>query len=122
MPLLGAVSCRPSGSPEASVGVNDIVAFTHAGYCVRERYSSLFVLDYASSRVWSIAICAASCLVSDVSFLRLFVFLCDSYNTYTLVVRWMKQNKDAVWSRVLRLVTGVRADPKYSYSYDIICT
>ena len=32
----------------------------------------------------------------------------------------MKQNKDAVWSLVLLLVTGVRADPKYSYSYDII--
>ena len=32
----------------------------------------------------------------------------------------VKQNKDAVWSLVL-LVTGVRADPKYSYSYDIIC-
>ena len=29
----------------------------------------------------------------------------------------MKQNKDAVWSLVRFLVTGVRADPKYSYSY-----
>jgi len=44
-----------------------------------------------------------------------------SYDTYILVVRCMKQNKDAVWSLVLLLVTGVRADPKYSYSYDIIC-
>ena len=33
----------------------------------------------------------------------------------------MKQNKDAVWSLVLLLVTGVRTDPKYSSSYDIIC-
>ena len=33
----------------------------------------------------------------------------------------MKQNKDAVWSLVLLLGTGVRADPKYSYSYHIIC-
>ena len=33
----------------------------------------------------------------------------------------MKQNKDAVWSLVLLVVTGVRADPKYWYSYDIIC-
>ena len=32
----------------------------------------------------------------------------------------MKQNKDAVWSLVLLFVTGVRVDPKYSYSYDII--
>ena len=31
------------------------------------------------------------------------------------------QNKDAVWSLVPRLVPEVRADPKYSYSYDIIC-
>ena len=33
----------------------------------------------------------------------------------------MKQNKDAVWSLVLLSVPGVRADPKYSYSYDTIC-
>ena len=33
----------------------------------------------------------------------------------------MRQNKDAVWSLLLLLVAGVRADPKYSYSYDIIC-
>ena len=43
-----------------------------------------------------------------------------SYDTYILVVRFMKQNKDAVWSLALLLDTGVRADPKYSYSYDII--
>ena len=42
-----------------------------------------------------------------------------AYDTYILV-RCMKQNKDAVWSLVLFLVAGVRADPKYSYSY-IIC-
>ena len=45
-----------------------------------------------------------------------------SYDTYILAVRCIKQNKDAVWSLVfiLLLVTGVRADPKHSYSYDII--
>ena len=43
-----------------------------------------------------------------------------SYDTYTLVVRCMKQNKDAVWSLLL-LVTGLRADPQNSYSYDILC-
>ena len=32
----------------------------------------------------------------------------------------MKQNKDTVRSLVLLLVTGVRSDPKYSYSYDIV--
>ena len=49
------------------------------------------------------------------------IFHAYSYDTYILVMRCMKQNKDAVWSLVLLLVTGVRADPKYSYSYDIIC-
>ena len=44
-----------------------------------------------------------------------FVFFYD-----IIVVRCMKQNRDAVWSLLLLLVTGVRADPKYSYSYDII--
>ena len=33
----------------------------------------------------------------------------------------MEQNKDAAWSLVLFLVTGARADAKYSYLYDIIC-
>ena len=42
------------------------------------------------------------------------------YDTYILVVR-LKQNNDAVRSLVLLWVTGVRADPKFSYSYDIIC-
>ena len=32
----------------------------------------------------------------------------------------MRQSKYAVWSLVLLLVTGVRADPKYSYLYEII--
>ena len=44
-----------------------------------------------------------------------------SYDTYILVVRCMRQNKDAVRSLVLLLVTGVRSDPKYWYAYDIIC-
>ena len=52
------------------------------------------------------------------------VFICIfhaySYDTYILVVRCMKQNKDTVWSLLLLLVTGVRDDPKYSYSYGII--
>ena len=49
------------------------------------------------------------------------VFICIfhaySYDTYILVVRCVNQNKDTVWSVVLLLVTGVCADPKYSYSY-----
>ena len=46
-------------------------------------------------------------------------FRACSYDTYILVVRCMKQNKDTVWSLLLLLVTGVRADPKYSYSHMI---
>ena len=80
-----------------------------------------------------LAIYAASRLVYDVLLLCLFVFLVRLvsyqvfvtrvliYDTYILVVRGMKRNKDAVWSLVLLLVTGVRADPKFSYSYDTIC-
>ena len=72
----------------------------------------------------SLAICAASWLVYDVLFLCLFLFFMRlvpgifhaySYDTYILVVHCMKQIKDAVRSLVLALVTGVRADPKYSY-------
>ena len=51
------------------------------------------------------------------------IFHAYSYDTHILVVpvRCMKRNKDAVWSLVLLLVTAVRAGPKYSYSYDIMC-
>ena len=77
-----------------------------------------------------LAICAASWLDNDVLSLCLYfyaarvipgIFHAYSNDTYILVVRCMKQNKDAVWSLVLLLVTGVRADPKYSYSYNILC-
>ena len=43
-------------------------------------------------------------------YLAIFIFLyflCDSFDTYILVVRCMKQNKYAVWSAVQRLVAGV---------------
>ena len=49
------------------------------------------------------------------------IFHAYSHDTYILVVRCMKQNKDTVWSLVLLLVPGVLADPKYSYSCYIIC-
>ena len=44
-------------------------------------------------------------------------FYAYSYDTYIIIVRCTKLNKDAVWSLVQLLVTGVRADPKYSYSH-----
>ena len=49
------------------------------------------------------------------------IFHASSYDTYILVVRCIKRNKGAVWSLVLRRDTGVRADPKYPYIYDVIC-
>ena len=48
------------------------------------------------------------------------IFHAYSYDTYILVVRCMKRNKDAEWSLVLLLITGVRSDPKYSNSCDTI--
>ena len=134
MPLLGAFSCRPSVSAEPSAARMPLLILwlSPTGYCCRERQNSLFVLEYTSSRAWFLyqyaqqvgqfATYCYSCVY--------LYFLCDSYNTryflffhaysygtYILVVRCMKQSKDAVWSLVLLLVTGVRADPMYSYSY-----
>ena len=66
----------------------------------------------------SLAICAARWLVYDTTRTRYFhAYSCD---TYILVVRCTKQSKDAVRSLVLLLVTGVRADAKYSNSHDFI--
>ena len=48
------------------------------------------------------------------------IFHAYSYDTYIIVGRFTKQNKDAVWSLVLLLITGVRDDPIYSYSRYII--
>ena len=47
------------------------------------------------------------------------IFHTLSYDTYILVVRCMKQNKDAVWSLVLLLGTGVRAR---THMISYICT
>ena len=109
-----------------------ILWLSPTGYCCREGHSSLLVLECTSSRVWFLNQYSrqVGCFTTyDI----ILVFICISYttraryfqsysyDTYLLVVRCLKQNKDAVWSLVLLLVTGVRADPKYSYSYDIIC-
>ena len=82
---------------------------------------------YEQSRMVYVAICAAKWLVYDALFLCSFVYFLRlvpgffhaySHDTNILVVRGMKQNKDAVGSLVhTGLVTGVCADPKYSYSY-----
>ena len=50
------------------------------------------------------------------------IFQAYSYDTYIFVVRCTRQKKDAVWSLVLLLATGVRADRTYSYAYAIIRT
>ena len=132
MPLLGAFSYRPSVSPEPSAGRMPLLILwlSPTGYCCRERQNSSFVLEYTSSRVWFSSNMRSKLvglrriiLVFICIFMRLVlgIFHAYSYDTYILVLRCMKQNKDAVWSLVLLLVNGVRADPKYSYSYDIIC-
>ena len=50
----GAFSCRPSVSPEPSAARMSLLILwlSPTGYCCRERQNSLFVLEYASSRVW----------------------------------------------------------------------
>ena len=121
MPLLGAFSCRPTVSPEPSAARMPLLILwlSPTGYCRRERHNSLFVIEYTSSRVWFLysnyyKIKNISCKIED--------FIETSLCKLRGILRsCMKQNKDAVWSIVLLLVTGVRADPKYSYSYDIIC-
>ena len=52
--LLGAFCCRPSASPEPSAARMRLLMLwlSPTGYCCRERHNSLFVLEYASSRVW----------------------------------------------------------------------
>ena len=130
IPLLGAFSCRPSVSPEPSAARMPLLILwlSPTGYCCREGHSSLLVLECTSSRVWFLNQYSrqVGCFTTyDI----ILVFICISYttraryfqsysyDTYLLVVRCLKQNKDAVWSLVLLLVTEVRADPKYSYSH-----
>ena len=54
MPLLGAFSCRPIVSTEASAArmPSLILWMSPTGYCCREKQNSLVVLEYTSSRVW----------------------------------------------------------------------
>ena len=133
MPLRGAFSCRPSVSPEPSAARMPLLILwlSPTTYCCRERQNSLSVLEYTSSRVsflcqysqqvgwfatyYSCVYLYSSCDSYDTRYFC--TFHAHSYDAYILVVRCTKQNKDAVWSLVLLLVTGVRADPKYSYSY-----
>ena len=58
MPLLGAVSCRPSVSPEPSAAGMPLLILwlSPTRYCCRERHNSLFALEFTSSRMVSLAI------------------------------------------------------------------
>ena len=124
MPLLGAFSCRPSVSPEPSVARMAILILlwlSPTGYCCRETKLIIRSRVYEQSCMVYLGICAASWLVYDVLFLCLFIFFMRlvrgifhaySYDAYILVVRCVRQIKDAVWYLVLLVVTGVRAVPK----------
>ena len=137
MPLVGTFSCGPSVSPEPSAARMTLLILwpSLTGYCCRERH------NYSFSSIRAVVHGFSSTMRSKLVGLRriILVFICIfnatrtyqvhaySCDTYILAVRCMKQNKDAVWSLVLLLVTGVLADPKYSYSYDIciisyVCT
>ena len=122
MPLLGDFSCSPSVSPKPSAARMPLLILwlSPTGYCRRERQkNSLFVLEYTSSllygfssnmrsklvglrRILIVFICIFMGLVSYQVFC---IFHAYSYDTYKLVARCMKQNKDAVWSLVLRSTT-----------------
>ena len=118
MPLLGAFSCRPSVSPEPSAARMPLLILwlSLTGYCCRERQNSLFVLEYTSSRVW---------------------FLYSNYYKIKKRQLWDRgfhrnSSLQAAWDNsilyeakqgcgVVSCTTfGMRAEPKYSYSYDII--
>ena len=129
MPLLGAFSRRPRVSPEPSGARMPLLVLwlSPTAYCCRERQNSLFVLEYTSSRAWLLyqyaqqvgwfaTYYSCGCIFLFVSYDTTYfcIFHAYSYDTCILVVRCMKQNKDAVWSIVLILVTGVCVDPKYS--------
>ena len=127
MPLLGAFSCRPSVSPEPSAARMPLLMLwlSPTGYCCRERQNPLFVFEYTSSRVWFLY---SNYYKRNTNISReiedfVITHLCKLRG---ILRSCLKQNKDVVWSRVLRLVTGVRADPKYSYSHlcmiSYICT
>ena len=110
MHLLGAFSCRPSVSPEppAARMPLSILWLSSTGYCCRERQNSLFVLEYASSRVWFLYQCSKLVGLRHIlgyflyfscgsHYTRYFcIFHAHSFDTYVLVIRCMKKNKGAV--------------------------
>ena len=122
----GLLLGRPSVSAEPPAARMPllIVWLSPIGYCCRERQNAVFVLEYTSSRVWFPYKCIA--ITSKYKIKNVSCETEDFIETHLCKLRGIlrscvKQNKDAVSSLVLLLVTGVRADPKYSYSYDIIC-
>ena len=119
--LYSGTFSRPSVSPEPSAARMPLLILwlSPTGYCCRERQNSLSVLEHTSSRVWFLysnyyKIKEKPSAVRSRISSKLIFASCVGY--FDLC---MKQNKDAMWSLVLLLVTGVRADPKYSYSYEV---
>ena len=99
MPLLKALSCRPSVPPEPSAACMPwlILLLSPTGDCCRERQNSIFVLEYTSSHAWVLyssyyQIKEVSCEIGD--------FIETHLCKLSVILRsCMKQKKDAVWSQ-----------------------
>ena len=122
---------RPGVSPEPSAARMPLLILwlLPTEYCCRERQNSLFVLQYTSSRVWFLAICAASWLVYDVLFLCICIFLWHNRRTLYeakqgcgVVSSTTFSYRGACWSKVLILIwyhTYVREDCYFWFFIEI---
>ena len=120
LPLLGAFSCRPSVCPQPSAARMPLLTLwlSPTGYGCRERHNSLFVLEYTSSRVWFLY---SNCYTVKKRQLRDRRFHRNAFSQAAWDTSILYEANQGCGVISCTLVTGGRADPKYSYSYDIIC-
>ena len=101
IPLLGALSCRPSVSPEPSAANMLLLILwpSPKGYRCRERgrahCSFLSIHDEQSCLVYDVFIIVFICIFYATRIIP-GIFVAYSCDAYILIVRCMKQNKDAV--------------------------